>query len=38
MAQQREFNLAKPPAYHYDFLLLAGLVSTRCCWTVQLLE
>uniref|UniRef100_A0A383W2A2 Bicarbonate transporter-like transmembrane domain-containing protein n=1 Tax=Tetradesmus obliquus TaxID=3088 RepID=A0A383W2A2_TETOB len=25
MAQQPEFSLAKPPAYHYDFLLLAGL-------------
>jgi hypothetical protein len=22
---QREFNLIKPSAYHYDFLLLGGL-------------
>ncbi len=26
MAQQPEFGLTKPPAYHYDMLLLAGLV------------
>ncbi|KAI8472029.1 MAG: putative boron transporter [Monoraphidium minutum] len=25
MAQQKEFNLARPPAYHYDMALLAGL-------------
>lgn len=27
MAQQEEFNLVKPPAYHWDFLVLSGLVS-----------
>jgi hypothetical protein len=38
MAQQKEFNLRRPPAYHYDFLLLGLLVSraasTFCasCW------
>jgi hypothetical protein len=26
MAQQPEFNLVKGPAYHWDFLLLSGLV------------
>eukprot|EP00878_Enallax_costatus_P036484 GHUV01040975.1.p2 GENE.GHUV01040975.1~~GHUV01040975.1.p2 ORF type:complete len:117 (+),score=56.16 GHUV01040975.1:919-1269(+) len=26
LAQQTDFNLRKPPAYHYDFLLLAALV------------
>lgn len=25
MAQAREFNLVKPPAYHYDFVLLATM-------------
>jgi hypothetical protein len=29
MAQQPEFNLRRPPAYHYDFLLLSGLVGGR---------
>lgn len=27
LAQQPEFGLVKPAAYHYDFLLLALLVS-----------
>ena len=27
MAQLPEFNLKKPPAYHYDFALLACMVS-----------
>ena len=27
MAQLPEFNLTKPPAYHYDFALLACMVS-----------
>ena len=27
MAQLQEFNLTKPPAYHYDFALLACMVS-----------
>ena len=26
MAQQKEFNLKKPSAYHYDVLLLAFMV------------
>ncbi len=29
MAQQKEYGLAKPPAYHYDLLLLAGMVRWR---------
>ena len=29
MAQLPEFNLKKPPAYHYDFALLAFMVSNR---------
>ncbi|KIZ03052.1 Boron transporter, putative [Monoraphidium neglectum] len=29
MAQQKEFNLRRPPAYHYDFLLL-GLLTLLC--------
>lgn len=27
MAQQKEYNLKKPPAYHYDFFLLSFMVS-----------
>lgn len=27
MAQQKEFNLRKPSAYHYDMLLLGLMVS-----------
>lgn len=27
LAQQKEFNLKKPPSYHYDLLLLGFLVS-----------
>lgn len=27
LAQQKEFNLRKPPSYHYDLLLLGFLVS-----------
>jgi hypothetical protein len=29
LAQQPEFNLRKPPAYHYDFFLL-GLMTLGC--------
>lgn len=29
LAQQSEFNLKKPPSYHYDLLLLGFLVSDR---------
>lgn len=29
LAQQPEFNLKKPPAYHYDFFLLAAMVSVK---------
>ncbi len=29
LAQQPEFNLRKPPAYHYDFLLL-GFMTLGC--------
>lgn len=28
MAQQKEFNLKNPPAYHYDILLLGVMVYT----------
>lgn len=35
MAQQKEFNLKKPSAYHYDILLLGFMVSIHtslyCC-------
>ena len=27
LAQQEQFNLKKPPAYHYDFMLLSLMVS-----------
>lgn len=27
LAQQKEFNLVKPPSYHYDLLLLSVMVS-----------
>lgn len=27
LSQQKEFNLKKPPSYHYDLLLLGFLVS-----------
>lgn len=27
LAQQKEFNLKKPPSYHYDLLLLGFLVA-----------
>ena len=27
LAQQKEFNLKNPPAYHYDMLLLGFMVS-----------
>ena len=30
LAQQEQFNLKKPPAYHYDFMLLSLMVSQ---WT-----
>jgi hypothetical protein len=30
LAQQPEFNLTKPPAYAYDFVLLAVMVRTCC--------
>jgi boron transporter len=30
MAQQKEFNLVKPPSYNWDFFLLGGC----CCWVV----
>ena len=26
LAQQEEFNLRKPPAFHYDLLLVGGMV------------
>lgn len=28
LAQQKEFNLRKPPSFHYDLLLLGFLVCT----------
>ena len=31
LAQQKEFNLRKPPSFHYDLLLLGFMVhDTRC--------
>lgn len=35
MAQQKEFNLKNPSAYHYDILLLGFMVcihTSLCCW------
>lgn len=34
MAQQKEFNLKNPSAYHYDILLLAFMVciTSNLCW------
>lgn len=34
MAQQKEFNLRKPSAYHYDMLLLGLMVSVGVIWTL----
>lgn len=38
LAQQKEFNLKKPSAYHYDILLLGFMVcmcitTNLCCWS-----
>ena len=30
LAQQAEFNLRKPAAYHWDFMLLGGWVGLLC--------
>jgi hypothetical protein len=30
LAQQREFNLRKPPSFHYDLLLLGFMVPKFC--------
>ena len=32
LAQQEQFNLKKPPAYHYDFMLLSLMASGRGCY------
>ena len=35
LAQQKEFALKKPPAYSYDFMLLAFMVCTYPCLVLQ---
>ena len=30
LAQTEDFNLKKPPAYHYDFFLVVGAVQAEC--------
>lgn len=38
LSQQKEFNLRKPPSYHYDLLLLGFLVCTTCLPSCQFLK
>ena len=33
LAQQKEFNLKKPPSYHYDLLLLGFMVGKLGCYS-----
>lgn len=37
LAQQKEFNLKNPSAYHYDILLLGFMVAIIFCSTIMLL-
>lgn len=38
LAQQKEFNLRKPPSFHYDLLLLGFMVQKNHFFTTLLLS